>query len=192
MKDSQSSQKNPAKKKKLKHFKANPQKTDEESNLKNSPKRSGGIVNIFTDGSCQRNPGGAGGIGIVLRYGKNEICVSEGYFRTTNNRMEMLAAIRGLQCLNRPCDVVLYSDSQYLIKGVTQWMKAWKRKGWKTVDKKPVKNQDLWIELDKLIERHSVRWIWVKGHAGHSENEVCDVLAKKASSKPTLVDSGFE
>lgn len=192
MKDSQSSQKNPAKKKELKQFKTNSQKTDEESNLENSPKRSGRIVNIFTDGSCQRNPGGAGGIGIVLRYGKSEICVSEGYFRTTNNRMEMLAAIRGLQCLSRPCDVILYSDSQYLIKGVTQWMKTWKRKGWKTVDKKPVKNQDLWIELDKLIERHSVRWMWVKGHAGHSENEVCDVLAKKASSKPTLVDFGFK
>ncbi len=135
-----------------------------------------GKVIVYTDGACKRNPG-PGGWGVVLRYG--EVCktLHGGELDTTNNRMELMAAIRGLQALKRPCDVDLYTDSQYVRKGITEWLAGWKRNGWKTASKKPVKNEDLWRELDEAVARHRVNWHWVKGHAGIPDNELADELA---------------
>ncbi|EOJ5560822.1 ribonuclease HI, partial [Escherichia coli] len=127
-------------------------------------------VKIFSDGSCLKNPGGPGGYGIVLQYRGEEREFSDGFHSTTNNRMEMMGALIGLERLKYPCNVILHSDSQYLKNGMTQWMKWWKRNGWMTSDKKPVKNVDLWKRLDEAASRHNVRWKWVKGHAGHREN----------------------
>lgn len=138
-------------------------------------------VKIFSDGSCLKNPGGPGGYGIVLQYRGEEREFSDGFHSTTNNRMEMMGALIGLERLKYPCNVILHSDSQYLKNGMTQWMKWWKRNGWVTSDKKPVKNVDLWKRLDEAASRHNVRWKWVKGHAGHRENEICDRLAKIAA-----------
>ncbi|END9333356.1 TPA: ribonuclease HI [Escherichia coli] len=152
-------------------------------------------VKIFSDGSCLKNPGGPGGYGIVLQYGGEEREFSDGFHSTTNNRMEMMGALIGLERLKYPCNVILYSDSQYLKNGMTQWMKWWKRNGWMTSDKKPVKNVDLWKRLDEAASRHNVRWKWVKGHAGHRENEICDRLAKiaafSAADMPHKKDIGF-
>ncbi len=153
------------------------------------------IVKIFSDGSCLKNPGGPGGYGIVLQYRGEEREFSDGFHSTTNNRMEMMGALIGLERLKYPCNVILYSDSQYLKNGMTQWMKWWKRNGWMTSDKKPVKNVDLWKRLDEAASRHNVRWKWVKGHAGHRENEICDRLAKiaafSAADTPHKKDIGF-
>jgi ribonuclease HI len=134
-------------------------------------------VDIFTDGACSGNPG-PGGWGVILRYRgvEKELCGFDP--ATTNNRMELMAAIAGLEALTRPCRVRLYSDSQYLRNGITQWLPAWKARGWRTADKKPVKNIDLWQRLETAAERHRVEWIWVKGHAGHPENERADALAR--------------
>ncbi|HAX5922545.1 TPA: ribonuclease HI [Escherichia coli] len=152
-------------------------------------------VKIFSDGSCLKNPGGPGGYGIVLQYRGEEREFSDGFHSTTNNRMEMMGALIGLERLKYPCNVILYSDSQYLKNGMTQWMKWWKRNGWMTSDKKPVKNVDLWKRLDEAASRHNVRWKWVKGHAGHRENEICDRLAKiaafSAADMPHKKDIGF-
>ncbi|KGQ30482.1 ribonuclease H [Gallibacterium genomosp. 2] len=148
-------------------------------------------INIFTDGSCLGNPG-AGGIGIVLRYKRHQKEVSQGYILTTNNRMELLAAITALNLLKEPCAVTLYSDSQYLRKGITEWIQKWKKNQWKTAQKHPVKNQDLWIALDQAIAPHQIEWQWVKGHAGHPENERCDVLAREAASNPSQEDIGYK
>ncbi|EHX8485705.1 ribonuclease HI [Escherichia coli] len=152
-------------------------------------------VKIFSDGSCLKNPGGPGGYGIVLQYRGEEREFSDGFHSTTNNRMEMMGALIGLERLKYPCNVVLHSDSQYLKNGMTQWMKWWKRNGWMTSDKKPVKNVDLWKRLDEAASRHNVRWKWVKGHAGHRENEICDRLAKiaafSAADMPHKKDIGF-
>lgn len=152
-------------------------------------------VKIFSDGSCLKNPGGPGGYGIVLQYRGEEREFSDGFHSTTNNRMEMMGALIGLERLKYPCNVILYSDSQYLKNGMTQWMKWWKRNGWMTSDKKPVKNVDLWKRLDEAASRHNVRWKWVKGHAGHRENEICDRLAKiaafSAADTPHKKDIGF-
>ena len=152
-------------------------------------------VKIFSDGSCLKNPGGPGGYGIVLQYRGEEREFSDGFHSTTNNRMEMMGALIGLERLKYPCNVILYSDSQYLKNGMTQWMKWWKRNGWMTSDKKPVKNVDLWKRLDEAASRHNVRWKWVKGHAGHRENEICDRLAKiaafSAAEMPHKKDIGF-
>ena len=152
-------------------------------------------VKIFSDGSCLKNPGGPGGYGIVLQYRGEEREFSDGFHSTTNNRMEMMGALIGLERLKYPCNVILYSDSQYLKNGMTQWMKWWKRNGWVTSDKKPVKNVDLWKRLDEAASRHNVRWKWVKGHAGHRENEICDRLAKiaafSAADMPHKKDIGF-
>ncbi|MCS0797685.1 ribonuclease HI [Escherichia coli] len=152
-------------------------------------------VKIFSDGSCLKNPGGPGGYGIVLQYRGEEREFSDGFHSTTNNRMEMMGALIGLERLKYPCNVILYSDSQYLKNGMTQWMKWWKRNGWVTSDKKPVKNVDLWKRLDEAASRHNVRWKWVKGHAGHRENEICDRLAKiaafSAADTPHKKDIGF-
>ncbi|SMY38811.1 ribonuclease HI [Photobacterium andalusiense] len=148
-------------------------------------------VEIFTDGSCLGNPG-PGGYGTVLRYKQHEKELSGGYFITTNNRMELLAAIMGLASLKQPCQVDLTTDSQYVRQGITQWIHNWKKRGWQTADKKPVKNADLWQQLDQETQRHQVQWHWVKGHAGHPENERCDVLARTAAENPTQQDTGYQ
>ncbi len=148
-------------------------------------------VEIFTDGSCLGNPG-PGGYGIVMRYKQGEKTLARGYRLTTNNRMEMLAAVMALQALKEPCRVILTTDSQYVRQGITQWIHNWKLRGWKTADKKPVKNADLWQALDKETARHQVEWRWVKGHAGHRENEMCDELARQAAENPTEDDIGYQ
>jgi len=135
-------------------------------------------IEMFTDGACKGNPG-PGGWGVLLRSGKHEKELYGGESETTNNRMELTAAIEGLKALKRPCQVELTTDSQYVRKGITEWMDNWKARGWKTAAKKPVKNADLWSELDELVQRHQVNWHWVKGHSGHRENEIADELANK-------------
>jgi len=135
-------------------------------------------VEIFTDGACRGNPG-KGGWGVLLRAGAHEKSLWGGELDTTNNRMELMAAIVGLESLNRDCVVDLYTDSQYVRKGITEWLDDWRRRGWKTASRKPVKNQDLWERLDAARTRHQVRWHWVKGHAGHPENELADALANR-------------
>lgn len=145
-------------------------------------------VTIFTDGSCLGNPG-AGGIGVVMRYLHHEKQLSQGYFLTTNNRMELMAVIIALESLKQSCVVDLYSDSQYMKNGITQWIIQWKDNGW---NKGKVKNQDLWQRLDKVVQRHQIQWYWVKGHSGHPENELCDELAKAGANNPTLEDSGYQ
>jgi len=139
----------------------------------------GRAVELFTDGACRGNPG-PGGWGAILRYGDHEKELSGAEAHTTNNRMEMMAAIRGLEALRRPCVVGVTTDSMYLRNGVTEWLANWKARGWRTAAKKPVKNADLWQQLDALIGRHHVTWRWVKGHTGHVENERADRLANAA------------
>ena len=136
------------------------------------------VVEIFTDGACRGNPG-PGGWGFVLRYKNKEKESCGGELATTNNRMELMAVIKALEALTRPSRVNLYTDSQYVQKGISEWIHTWKRKGWKTADKKPVKNEDLWRQLDELAARHEVEWHWVRGHDGHPENERADKLANK-------------
>lgn len=149
-------------------------------------------IQLFTDGSCLGNPG-PGGFGAVLRYGKHEKQLSQGFKLTTNNRMELLAAIAGLEALNERCEVSLTTDSQYVKNGINQWIKNWKKKGWITSDRKPVKNVDLWKRLDAACEKHKVEWHWVKGHAGHAENELCDELARSAAQSNNLLeDKGYQ
>ena len=137
-------------------------------------------VDIFTDGACKGNPG-PGGWGVLLRMGAHEKELSGGDAETTNNRMEMTAAIRALEALREPCKVRLYTDSTYVIDGITKWIHGWKKKGWKNAAKKPVVNDDLWRELDALRGKHDVTWHWVKGHSGHAENERVDRLASDAA-----------
>lgn len=134
-------------------------------------------VEVFTDGACSGNPG-PGGWGAILRAGAVEKELNGGEALTTNNRMELMGAISALEALKKPCVVELHTDSQYLRDGVTKWIHGWKRNGWRTADKKPVKNQDLWERLDAALGRHDIRWHWVKGHAGHAENERADELAR--------------
>ncbi|HVT50207.1 MAG TPA: ribonuclease HI [Dongiaceae bacterium] len=136
-------------------------------------------VEIFTDGACSGNPG-PGGWGALLRYGTVEKELSGGEALTTNNRMEMMAAIAALEALKRPAKVRLHTDSQYLRNGITEWLPGWKRRGWKTADKKPVKNADLWQRLEAAEKPHQVEWLWVRGHDGHIENERVDQLARSA------------
>lgn len=148
-------------------------------------------VEIFTDGSCLGNPG-PGGYGALLRYGEKTKELSGGFLLTTNNRMELLAAIKALASLKQPCSVILTTDSQYVRQGITQWLKGWKKNGWKTAAKKPVKNIDLWQQLDEQIKQHEIDWRWVKGHAGHPENERCDELAREAATHgPFAEDVGY-
>ena len=135
-------------------------------------------IELFTDGACRGNPG-PGGWGALLRFGDKEKTLCGGERHTTNNRMELMAAIEGLKALKETCSVSLTTDSQYVRKGITEWMKGWKKNGWKTAAKKPVKNEDLWRELDEQTARHQVSWHWVKGHSGHRENEIADQLANK-------------
>lgn len=135
-------------------------------------------VHLFTDGACKGNPG-PGGWGALLRYGDVEKELFGGEANTTNNRMELMAAIEGLKALKRPCSVVLTTDSQYVMKGINEWLAGWKKKGWRNVAKQPIKNQDLWQQLDAECQRHQVEWRWVRGHTGHAENERADQLANK-------------
>lgn len=149
-------------------------------------------VAIYTDGSCLGNPG-PGGYGVVLKYKQHCKELSGGFRLTTNNRMELLAAIIALESLKDSCNVELTTDSQYVRLGITQWLTLWKRNNWKTSQKQPVKNQDLWQRLDSAVQPHTVAWHWVKGHAGHPENERCDILARSAAeAKPVSIDSHFE
>jgi len=142
----------------------------------------GQVVEIFTDGACLGNPG-PGGWGAILRSGRHEKEIYGGEPVTTNNRMELMAAIRALESLTRPSTVHLYTDSVYLRRGITEWVLVWKRNGWKTRDRKPVKNVDLWTRLDAAAQRHDVHWFWVKGHAGHPENERADQLAVRGAAE---------
>ena len=135
-------------------------------------------VALFTDGACSGNPG-PGGWGVILRWSGVEKELSGGEAATTNNRMEMMAVMAGLAALNRPCEVDVYTDSQYVQKGFTEWLKGWKARGWRTADKSPVKNEDLWRRLDEAAALHRVTWHWVRGHNGHPENERADALARK-------------
>jgi len=136
-------------------------------------------VFIFTDGACRGNPG-PGGWGVLLRYGKHEKKIMGAESNTTNNRMELMAAIQALRLLREPCKVELYTDSQYLQKGINEWIAGWKKRLWKKSDNKPVKNADLWKELDQEAIKHQITWHWVKAHNGHLENELVDALANQA------------
>ncbi len=135
-------------------------------------------VEIFSDGACKGNPG-VGGWGALLRIGATEKELFGGEANTTNNRMELMAVIQALTALTRPCEVMIHTDSQYVMKGMMEWIEGWKAKGWKTSAKQPVKNDDLWKTLDKLVAMHDVDWRWVKGHSGHPENERADQLANR-------------
>lgn len=137
-------------------------------------------VEIFTDGACKGNPG-PGGWGAILRMGKHEKELSGSDPATTNNRMEMTAAIRGLNALIEPCDVVLHTDSRYVIDGITKWVHGWKKKGWINASRQPVRNSDLWHDLIEAAQPHAIEWVWVKGHDGHPENERADRLASDAA-----------
>lgn len=136
-------------------------------------------VEIFTDGACSGNPG-VGGFGAILRCGSNEKEISGAEGNTTNNRMEMTGAIRALESLTRPCEVVVVTDSQYLVKGMTEWISGWRRKGWVNSKKEAVLNRDLWERLLELSATHRITWAWIRGHNGHTENERCDELARRA------------
>lgn len=135
-------------------------------------------VEIFTDGACRGNPG-QGGWGAVLRYGSHEKELYGYQAKTTNNQMEMMAAIEALQALKRPSKVILTTDSNYLRQGITQWIHGWKKRNWRTASKQPVKNKELWQQLDKIVSQHDIEWKWVKGHSGHIENERADGLANR-------------
>ena len=142
-------------------------------------------VSLYTDGACKGNPG-KGGWGVLMRYGSHEKELFGGEAHTTNNRMELTAIIQGLAALKRPCAVVIYTDSQYVKSGMEKWIHGWKKNGWKTASKQPVKNEDLWQQLDRLAAQHQIQWQWVRGHAGHAENERADALANQgvASVEP--------
>ena len=139
-------------------------------------------VTIYTDGACSGNPG-PGGWGALLRYGRHEKELNGGALETTNNRMELTGAIEALKALKKSSQVQFYTDSEYLRKGITEWIHTWKRKGWKTAGKKPVKNQDLWQQLDSVIQQHEIEWHWLRGHAGQRDNERVDKLARDAIPK---------
>lgn len=139
---------------------------------------SGEVVELFTDGACRGNPG-PGGWGVLMRYRDHEKSLYGGEADTTNNRMELMAAIQGLEALKRPCRVRLTTDSRYLKEGFTAWLSAWQRRGWRRADKNPVKNADLWQRLVAAASRHAIEWCWIKGHAGHPENERADALANQ-------------
>ena len=146
-------------------------------------------VVIHTDGACSGNPG-PGGWGAVLHAGANEKELWGGELATTNNRMELMAAIQALEALKKPCKVELFTDSQYVQKGIHEWIHSWKRRGWKTADNKPVKNDDLWRRLDEARSRHDVSWRWVKGHAGHELNERADELARQGLKDTVAAEAG--
>jgi ribonuclease HI len=136
------------------------------------------IVDVYTDGACKGNPG-VGGWGVLMRFDGREKELFGGEPSTTNNRMELTAVIRALEALNRSCKLRIHTDSQYVQKGISEWIHNWKKRGWRTSDKKPVKNEDLWRRLDELVASHDIEWLWVRGHAGHAENERADLLANR-------------
>ena len=142
------------------------------------------MIEAFTDGACSGNPG-PGGWGVLLRMGGHEKELFGGEAHTTNQRMEIRAAIEALKALNKHCAITIHSDSKYVVQGMTEWIHGWKKNGWKNAAKKPVSNQDLWQELDAAAATHEVRWQWVKGHAGHAENERADELARRGVPTPT-------
>ena len=145
-------------------------------------------VMLFTDEACSGNPG-PGGYGVILSYGEKEKEMSKGFSLTTNNRMELLAAIVGLEALKEPCKVMLYSDSKYLTDAINKgWLRSWESRGWKKADKSPVLNRDLWERLISLLDKHSVTFYWLKGHDGHPENERCDAMAREAYSSDGLFE----
>ncbi len=146
------------------------------------------MIEIYTDGACRGNPG-PGGWGALMRSGKHERELWGGEAHTTNNRMEMTAVIESLKALKRPSEVVLTTDSQYVRKGITEWIEGWKRKNWQTAARKPVKNADLWREIDALASEHTIEWRWVKGHSGHAENERVDDLANRGIDELKLSKS---
>jgi ribonuclease HI len=137
------------------------------------------VVEMYTDGACRGNPG-PGGWGVLLRYNNQEKRLSGAELQSTNNRMELQAAIEGLNALTRPCHVILFTDSQYVKNGITTWIHTWRKKGWQSSTKQPVKNKDLWEALDQALQRHNVEWHWVKGHSNHPENDIVDHLARQA------------
>ena len=136
------------------------------------------LVEIYADGACKGNPG-VGGWGALLLFGAQEKALFGGEAQTTNNRMELTAVIRALEAIKRPCQIKIYTDSSYVQKGITEWIVGWKQRQWRTADKKPVKNEDLWKQLDALVQAHQIEWIWVKGHAGNVGNERADALANR-------------
>jgi ribonuclease HI len=148
-------------------------------------------IHIYTDGSCLGNPG-PGGYGAILVYDKHRKELSGGFHMTTNNRMELLATIVALNELTEGCTVELTTDSQYVKNGINQWIHNWRKNGWRTAAKKPVKNADLWMQLDDAQKKHQVNWHWVKGHSGHPENERCDDLARAAAEAPSADDTGYQ
>nr|WP_026294387.1 ribonuclease HI [Salinimonas chungwhensis] len=147
-------------------------------------------IEIYTDGSCLGNPG-PGGYGAVMIYNTHRKELSEGFYQTTNNRMELLAPIAALNALSEPCQIDITTDSQYVKNGINQWIHNWRKNGWRTAAKKPVKNADLWRRLDDAVKKHDIKWHWVKGHSGHVENERCDELARNAANQPSQTDEGF-
>ena len=149
------------------------------------------VVQAFTDGACKGNPG-TGGWGVLLQFKGRERELSGGEEHTTNNRMELLAAIRALEALKRPCHVMLHTDSKYVQQGISVWVHDWKKRGWKTAAKKPVKNEDLWRRLDEISGKHKVEWVWVKGHAGHAENQRADELANRGCAEMVESESRLE
>ena len=136
------------------------------------------VVEMYTDGACRGNPG-KGGWGVLLRYGDAERSLHGGEALTTNNRMELTAVIKGLEALTKPCNVSITTDSKYVLTGITEWIANWKQRGWRTSNKKPVLNVELWKRLDELVDQHQIDWTWVKGHTGHPENEIADQLANQ-------------
>ena len=136
------------------------------------------VVKMYTDGACRGNPG-KGGWGVLLRYGDAERSLHGGEALTTNNRMELTAVIKGLEALTKPCNVSITTDSKYVLTGITEWIANWKQRGWRTSNKKPVLNVELWKRLDELVDQHQIDWTWVKGHTGHPENEIADQLANQ-------------
>jgi len=147
-------------------------------------------VEIYTDGACRGNPG-PGGWGALLRYNNQEKLLRGGEPNTTNNRMELMAAIKALAALTRSCNVVLTTDSKYVRDGITQWLHNWKKNNWRTSQKKPVKNKDLWQQLEQEVARHSISWHWIKGHSGHRENEIADQLANQAIEELIITQEGL-
>jgi ribonuclease HI len=147
-------------------------------------------VEIFTDGACRGNPG-PGGWGVLLRFQGKEKTLHGGELETTNNRMELMAAIIGLESLKEPCSVTLTTDSKYVMHGITEWIENWKKRGWKTAARKPVKNEDLWRRLDQACKQHEIDWQWVKGHSGHRENELVDALANQGIDELKLENEKY-
>ena len=136
------------------------------------------VVKMYTEGACRGNPG-KGGWGVLLRYGDAEKSLHGGEALTTNNRMELTAVIKGLEALTKPCNLSITTDSKYVLTGITEWIANWKQRGWRTSNKKPVLNVELWKRLDELVDQHQIEWTWVKGHTGHPENEIADQLANQ-------------